>query len=147
MAYTYKPQLLNKTPADSQEEQDQLITKIRLEMGDTSFSPESAPGNGIKPDGTHFSDDELLYWYGQNSSNVLLTAYHTLTILSGMYAGREESISLPNGWKIDSKGRSKQLREAAAELKRRAHEQADKKLLDADVVQIVRVNPYGQSDC
>lgn len=45
-----------------------LVSKVRLELGDTT---ENA---GVRPDGTNFSDEELLHWLGEESNDVMLSA-------------------------------------------------------------------------
>lgn len=45
-----------------------LVSKVRLELGDIN---ENA---GVRPDGTNLSDEEILHWLGEESSNVMLAA-------------------------------------------------------------------------
>jgi hypothetical protein len=57
-----------------------VISKIRLELGDT------VEGSGIKPNGENFTDDELSFLYDQEDDSVGRAVAHACEILAKSWA-------------------------------------------------------------
>lgn len=59
---------------------EQAVSRIRLEIGDT------VEGEGVKPEGTNFTDDELLYFYTSEGSDIGRASAKACEVLTTMWA-------------------------------------------------------------
>lgn len=71
--------------------------QIRLEIGDTN----SATDQGIRPDGTNFTDEELAYFYTAEGSNVLAASARACEVVARLWAGAGESVKIRD-YQIDT---------------------------------------------
>jgi len=91
------------------------VSQIRLEIGDDS----SASGQGVRPDGSNFTDAELLYFYQQEANNVLGGAARACEVLARMYARKAEAVRIRD-YSVDLREKAKLFRELARDLRARA---------------------------
>jgi hypothetical protein len=89
------------------------VGQIRLEIGDTSNSTDE----GVKPNGTNFTDAELTYFYHQESDNVLGGAARACEVLARMWARAGKSVTI-RGYRIDTTKKATDLLEQARELRK-----------------------------
>jgi hypothetical protein len=85
----------------SVDEDELLISKVRLELGDTTS------GEGVKPSGGNFSDEELAIWLEEESNHVMHTVIRACLTLGRMWTNvanltvgprREELGKVAEGW-------------------------------------------------
>ena len=94
---------------------DLVVSQIRLEIGDDN----SATDQGVKPDGTNFTDAELLYFYQQESSSLLGGAARACEVLARRYARVAESVRIRD-YQVDMREKAAAFRELARDLRQRA---------------------------
>jgi hypothetical protein len=77
------------------------ISKVRLELGDTTASA------GVRPDGSNLTDEEILLWLEEESDDVLAAVGRAASALANMWTNvanitvgprREELGSIAKGW-------------------------------------------------
>lgn len=127
MAFTYD---LDETGNDL------IISKIRLEIGDTIDTAVTADA-GVKPDGRNFEDNELLYFYAAEASSVEGGAARACEVLGRMWARQPAQVKVRD-YTVSSAGKAKEYRELADTLRRRIG-----KLTKAGSVAIQPVDAYG----
>lgn len=91
------------------------VGQIRLEIGDTS----SATDEGIKPNGTNFSDEELTHFYTAESSNLLAAAARACEVLARMWVRAGKSVTI-RGYRIDTTKKAEDLLDQARELRKQS---------------------------
>ena len=64
------------------------ISRVRLELGDT------VQGTGVRPDGTNLTDEEILYWLGEEDSDIDATVARAAGALSKMWTIASKSITV-----------------------------------------------------
>lgn len=94
---------------------DETVGQIRLEIGDTDSSTDA----GVKPDGTNFSDEELTYFYEQESSNLLAAAARACEVLARMWARVDQSVRIRD-YQINARQQAKDFRNLAEDLRERS---------------------------
>lgn len=104
MAFTYN---LSSTGDDL------IVSKIRLEIGDT------VEDSGVKPDGTNYQDNEILYFYSEADSSINEATALIFDNLAGLWAGAGESVRIRD-YTIDTKGKAESYRAMAAEIRGRS---------------------------
>lgn len=91
------------------------VGKIRLEIGDD----DNGTDMGVKPNGTNFSDDQLTYFYTDESNNVLAASARALEVLARMYARAGKSVTI-RGYRIDTTKKAADLLEQAKDLRKQS---------------------------
>lgn len=95
---------------------DSLIaSRIRLEIGDTDNSTDA----GVKPDGTNFTDEELVYFYDQESSIVEAGAARACEVLARFWALHSESVRIRD-YQLTARQQATQYRRLAEDLRERS---------------------------
>lgn len=64
----------------TEEEELLLISKVRLELGDT------VSGSGVRPNGVNLSDEEIQNWLDAESDDIMRTVGRAALALSNMWA-------------------------------------------------------------
>jgi len=91
-----------------------IVSRIRLEIGDT----DSGTDAGVKPDGNNFTDDELLYFYGEELG-VGAASARACEVLARMWAGAG-GVARVREYQIDTRQKSADYAKMAADLRSRS---------------------------
>ena len=100
MSFTYKLTSSNANEA--------IVSNLRLEIGDESEN------KGVKPDGTNFSDEELLYFYTQENSTHGRAVAKALEVLSAQWSRAPRTMF---GSLVDPRHIAKSFRATAHDLR------------------------------
>jgi hypothetical protein len=100
MSFTYK-----LTSADLNES---IVSKLRLEIGDESEN------RGVKPDGTNFADEELLFFYEEEGSVHGRAVAKALEVLAAQWSRAPRTMF---GSLVDPRHIAKSYRATAGDLR------------------------------
>lgn len=95
---------------DSTNTQDVLISKIRLEAGDSAEAPW-----GLRTDGRNFHDEELLYFYDIESSSIGRAAAHAVEVAATEWGTVAANMRIGEHWEAGNQASN--LRSRAKEMR------------------------------
>jgi hypothetical protein len=84
-----------------------------LEIGDETEN------DGVKPDGTNFSNEELLVFYEDEKSNVIRAAARACEVLARKWANVDESVRIRD-YQITARQQASNYRALAEDLRKRS---------------------------
>ena len=101
------------------------IGKVRREINDTKDATQF-PGQGIKPDGTNFCDEDIQYYLDENNGSVIGAAHNLLIVLATAYATQATEVEL-GPYRESYKEQLVNLRRQISMLERRYDEEQSNK--------------------